>query len=175
MLYRWCFSCGHQSVEALWLEFREITFYHYNLSISSEMAVHLCNECCFSKWSSCCAFTRVVIRIHRLLQTDYIQLVICFFMNLCRKKQKRRSYCIVIFFILTFPTRIRFSREILTSCMNLSIYRICIHLRFDAAHVQHCTRVSFQRFEPKPSDKEKRDPLSAASSLSSHCGQLRHS
>lgn len=46
-VYRWCFSCGYQSMEALWLEFREITFYHYNLSISSKMAVHLRNNVVF--------------------------------------------------------------------------------------------------------------------------------
>lgn len=66
MLYRWCFSCGHQSMEALWLEFREITFYHYNLSISSQMAVHLRSKCCFSKLSSYCEFTRAFFSPGRL-------------------------------------------------------------------------------------------------------------
>lgn len=75
MLCRWCFSCGHQSVEALWLEFREITFYHYNLSISSEMAVHLRNKC-FSKLSSYCAFARAMIHIvPRTFFQDYLPFI----------------------------------------------------------------------------------------------------
>lgn len=53
--HRWCFSCGQQSLKALWLEFRQITSYHYNLSISWEMAVHLRNKC-FPKSSSYCVF-----------------------------------------------------------------------------------------------------------------------
>lgn len=44
------FSCGHQSMEALWLEFRKMTFHHYNLSISLEMVPHLTNKCRFSSY-----------------------------------------------------------------------------------------------------------------------------
>lgn len=59
--YRWCFSCGQRSLKALWLEFRRITSYHYNLSISWEMAVHLRNKC-FPKSSSYCVFASATNR-----------------------------------------------------------------------------------------------------------------
>lgn len=95
MLYRWCFSCGHRSAEALWLEFRKITFYHYNLSISSEIAVHLRNKCCFSKLSSYCSFTHAVIRIHRCFSRKIVHLVIHFSwisvgMTVKKKEKKER-------------------------------------------------------------------------------------
>lgn len=44
-----------------WLEFREITLYHYNLSISSEMAVCWHNKFCFLKLSSYCVIAQAMI------------------------------------------------------------------------------------------------------------------
>lgn len=72
----------HQSVEALWLEFREITFYHYNLSISSEMAAHLRNKCCFSEIVLIlCIYTYRGSYLHMFFQEDYSP-GYPFFMNL---------------------------------------------------------------------------------------------
>lgn len=51
MVHRWCFSCGHQSMEALWLKLSETNSYLHNLSIISEMVVHPHMQCCYSKLS----------------------------------------------------------------------------------------------------------------------------
>lgn len=92
MLYRWCVSCGHQSMEVLWLEFREITFYHYTLSISTEMTVHLCYKCCFPKLPSYCAFTCTMIDslLHTFFHKDYSPSI--FHESLWKKGEKQSSH-----------------------------------------------------------------------------------
>lgn len=94
MLYRWCFSCGHQSMEALWLEFRETTFYHYNLLISWETTMHLCNKCCFTKLSSYCAFAWVII--HIMLHTDYL-------LSIFHRSLQWKKAALTFFIIHSFP------------------------------------------------------------------------
>lgn len=94
--YRWCFSCGQRSLKALWLEFRQITSYHYNLSISWEMAVHLRNKC-FPKLSSYCVFARATSRVilHAPLpSTPTPRWIIChlFFMMVKKKQSSLYSF-----------------------------------------------------------------------------------
>lgn len=125
MWYRWRFSCGHQSVEALWLEFREITFDHYNLSISSEMAAHLLNKCCFAKIVIIlCIYTCCDSYRHTFFRKDYSP-GYPFFMN--RKEKKKKKEPILIFFKLTSPISYFSPRKIVT-------IRMYLHTRYRILH-----------------------------------------
>lgn len=103
--YRWCFSCGQRSLKALWLEFRQITSYHYNLSISWEMAVHLRNKC-FPKSSSYCVFARATNHfiLHATPRPPTPRWIICHLFFMMAKKRSNLHF-IHFFSLKLLPLR----------------------------------------------------------------------
>lgn len=71
----------------------KITSYHYNLSISSEMAARLRNKCCFSQLSFYCTCVRACMRAccDAYPSTKTISPCYPFLMNLCGTTAKEES------------------------------------------------------------------------------------